>query len=122
MADFEIQWTRPVSTTYKQEIYLRLRYTSEWSLIAELEGSVFYYTITGLLDNKIYEYKIKTYCLTSGPGETAVKSFIKINCPTFTTNNITLKCDRTFDYSFLALGQDIDAYDIVLLNLSLIHI
>ena len=116
MADFEIKWTPPVSTTYKQEIYLRLRYTSEYSLIAELEGSVFYYTITGLLDNKIYEYKIKTYCLTSGPGETAVKSFIKINCPTFTTNNITLKCNRTFDYSFLALGQDIDAYDIVLLN------
>jgi len=116
MADFEIQWTKPVSTIYKQEIYLRLRYTSEYSLIAELEGDVFYYTITGLLDNKIYEYKIKTYCLTSGPGETAVKSFIKINCPTFTTSNITLKCDRTFDYSFLALGKDINSYDIVLLN------
>lgn len=116
MADFEIQWTQPVSTTYKQEIYLRLRYTSEWSLISEVEGDVFYYTITGLLENKIYEYKIKTYCLGSTPGESVVKSFIKINCPTFTTSNITLKCDRTFDYTFLALGQDIDAYDVVLLN------
>lgn len=116
MADFEIQWTKPVSTIYKQELYLRLRYTSEWSLITELEGEVFFYTATGLLDNKIYEYKIKSYCLTSGPGESVAKSFIKINCPTFTTSNITLKCDRTFDYSFLALGQDIDAYDVVLLN------
>ena len=116
MADFEIKWTKPGSTIYKQEIYLRLRYTSEYSLIAEVEGDVFFYTATGLLDNKIYEYKIKSYCLTSGPGESVVQSFIKINCPTFTTSNITLKCNRTFDYSFLALGQDIDAYDIVLLN------
>lgn len=109
-----LNWT-PVggANSTGQSVQYRLKGAGTWTTHSSVGAAVTTATITGLLDNEVYEFQIVNNCTTGGPTPSATIENVKLTCPTVTTSNLTY---NSIDYSFSALGGDVDTYDVQLLN------
>jgi len=112
MASFTVTWSSG-GGVYKQELFLKPKYSGSWSMVASLNGTVNTYTLQGLQENIIYLFKVKSYCNTGTPSELSPIEFIKFSCPTLTA---TGACGGVINFSFPQSGGDVDLYDVVLYN------
>jgi len=113
MANFSLTWS-VAAGTYQQELYLKPKYSGSWNLIATLDGSTTTYSVVGVADNKIQQFKIKGFCTDGFPKDSAVIEFASLTCPSPVT--VTTACDGIVNYSFAQVGGDVNNYDIQLLS------
>ena len=85
---------------------------SNWTTANTLAANTTSAGITGLTQNKIYNFQIVNNCPFGGPSPSTVFKTIELTCPTVnltsTSNSIT--------YSFVSQGGDIDTYTIDLFD------
>jgi len=111
MANFLVTWSVGPGIT-SQDIYLRLKHGGTYSKIATVGGTVTSYNVNGLLDNRIYQFKIVTKC-AQGDTESLPYELVNLTCPDPVTTSSS--CSG-LGYSFSELGGDVNQYDIVLYN------
>lgn len=113
MANFDLSWTVSAGT-YAQELYLKQKYASgQYNLVGSFDGTVNSYNLDGLVDDKIYQYKLKSFCYDGIPKETAPAELIGFTCPQVSALPV---CNGVINYSFAHIGGDVDEYDVVLYN------
>lgn len=106
-----LTWTAGGGAT-TQTVQYKLASASSWTTHETVAGNIATSNITGLEDNKIYDFKIITNCAGGTPtGSTPVQQ-IKITCPSVSTT----PSDTTIAYSFAELGGSITAYSVKLFN------
>lgn len=110
MANFTLTWDVQPGA-YQQDLFLKPKYSGSFNLIATFDGEVESFQLNGLADNTIYQYKLRSFCDSGLPKETAVFEIIGITCPVVT---LTPLCNGVINYSFPHLGGDIDEYEVVL--------
>jgi hypothetical protein len=113
MANFSLTWN-VAAGTYQQELYYKPKYSGSWNLLATLDGATTTYSLTGIPDNKIQQFKITAFCTDGFPKDSAVIEFASLTCPSVVT--VTPACGGTVNYSFAQVGGDVNNYDIQLLS------
>lgn len=109
MANFDLYWNpaNPYSADPQQHVEYKKRTDLSYTVAATLPNFKDHYTVTGLQDNTIYDFRISCDC-----GDTTnysmVTSFISFTCPALTTN----RSDNTMIYSFTPVN--IDSYKVIL--------
>ena len=107
-----LNWT-PGAGSSTQDVDYKLNSAGSWtSAVTGLLAATTTYTINGLLDNLIYNFRIITNCSGGTPAASSTVSQINIICPTVTTT----ATDTTVTYSFPPIGGDVTAYTVALLN------
>lgn len=107
-----LNWT-PGAGSSTQDVEYKLNTAGTWTTaVTGLLPATTTYTINGLLDNRIYNFRILTNCAGGSPAYSAPISQINIICPTVTTT-VT---DTSVSYSFSPIGGDITAYTVDLLD------
>lgn len=87
--------------------------TSTPSIASSCSGGNCTYTITGLQDNKFYNFRIITDCAVGDDSTSAVITNISITCPTLTVT----ASSASVSYSFTsASGTDVTSYLVQLLK------
>lgn len=97
-----------------QDVQYKLATASTWTTHANVAGNVTSSTITGLQDNRIYDFRVITNCAGGTPTPSAATQQIKIICPTVTTT----PSDTSIAYSFPELGGSITSYTAFLFDSS----
>lgn len=69
-------------------------------------------TVTGLLDNVIYDFRIVNLCSDGGPTNSPVDTKVLITCPSVTYTDLP----TSIAYQFSHLGGDVTKYVVELLN------
>lgn len=77
-----------------------------WTTATTLPSGSTSYAITGLNQNKIYNFQIINNCPSGGPSPSTVFSTIEFTCPTV---NLTFD-SSSISYSFVGVNGDIDTY------------
>ena len=109
-----LNWT-PGAGSSTQDVEYKLNTAGTWTTaVTGLLPATSTYTINGLLDNRIYNFRIATNCVGGSPAYSAPISQINIICPTVTTT-VT---DTSASYSFNPIGGDVTAYTVDLMDSS----
>lgn len=107
-----LNWT-PGAGSSTQDVDYKLNAAGTWtSAVTGLLPATTTYTINGLLDNKIYNFRVVTNCVGGTPASSSTISQINIICPAVTTT-VT---DTSASYSFSPIGGDVTAYTVDLLD------
>lgn len=114
MASAVINWTPGGGgNVQSQQIQYRMAGTTSWtSAVTGLGPTVNTYTVTGLSDNTIYEFRVVSICSIGGPIYSSILTDIKWYCPVITLT----PTHNTITYSFSNLGGSISGYTVELLN------
>lgn len=95
-----------------QDVQYRLAGASTWTTHANVAGNVTSATITGLQDNRIYDFRVITNCAGGTPSPSTATQQINIICPSVSTTPST----TSIGYSFPELGGSITAYTVKLFD------
>lgn len=114
MAQALITWT-PGSSTGNQKIYYKLSGAGTYTLFATVAANVSTVTVTNLLENTIYDFKVENDCGTGDVGSDS-DADIFITCPAVDL----YPSSTTIDFSFLdtATATSVSSYTVDLLNAS----
>lgn len=111
MASATLTWNAPGGTnSTNQTVKYRLFGASSWTAFSVVSPSTNTATITGLLDNKIYEFQVDNMCTVGGPSSSSIDRKIKIICPNITPT----PSYNSVSYSFTHVGGDVTKYDVSL--------
>lgn len=113
MASATLIWTPGGgANSLSQEIQYKVHTDSSPTTAAMVGAAVNTYTITGLLDNVIYDYWIVDHCAVGGPTPGQPSQAINLTCPA-----VTLNPDwNLIQYSFADLGGSVSGYNIFLFD------
>lgn len=115
MAQCVLTWTPGAGTnSLNQLIQYKLDTGTTWIDFNTVGPTVATATITGILDNRIYDFRIIDNCSAGGPTASQIIKGVKLLCPTITP---TVGYD-TLQYSFTHGGGDISKHVVELLNAS----
>ena len=115
MAQCILEWTPGAGTnTLNQTIQYKLTGSTTWITFNTVGPTVYTALITGIQDNKVYDFRIIDNCSTGGPTASAVIKGIKFICPTVTLS----PSFDTAQFDFLHAGGDVNKYLVELLNTS----
>ena len=95
-----------------QDVQYKLSTASTWTTHENVAGNVTTSSITGLLDNRIYDFRVITNCPGGTPTPSVATQQIKITCPVVSTT----PSDTSITYSFTELGGSITAYTVKLFD------
>lgn len=114
MAQVQLNWSLAAvgAPSTGQQVQYRLKGDTDWTTAATVAASVTTYTVTPLLDNELYEFRIVNVCSIGGPTPSGVIEKIKISCPAVTVG----KTYERVTYSFASLDADIVDYLVILRN------
>jgi hypothetical protein len=101
-------------TSQNQDVQYKAASSTTWITYANVGATVSSASITGLIDNTIYDFRVVNNCTYSGPTPAMATQNAKITCPAVT---IFPGYDHV-DYSFVHLGADISKYVVDLLDAS----
>lgn len=106
-----LTWSIGAGAT-SQNVQYKLSTSSTWLTFSTVGGSATTETITGLDSNKLYDFRIVTYCSGGTPAPSTPIQKINILCPTVTMTST----DVTVSYSFPEIGGDVSSYVVKLYN------
>lgn len=95
-----------------QDVQYKLATNSTWITQDTVAGNATTYTINGLPDNLIHDFRIVTNCAGGSPAPSAVTQQVNLICPAVTTT-VT---DTTVAYSFTNVGGSTTGYTVHLLD------
>ena len=95
-----------------QDVQYKLATASTWTTHENVAGNVTTSSIAGLLDNRIYDFRVITNCAGGTPTASTPTQQIKILCPTVTAT----PSNTTIAYSFPELGGSVTAYTVKLFD------
>lgn len=96
-----------------QQVEYRVLSTQSWTLHSTVAPNITTASITGLDNNKIYEFRIVTNCNIGADGYSNIGEKIEITCPVVTVTDVS---PTTVQVQFTHLGGSISQYDVDLLN------
>lgn len=95
-----------------QTVQYKLSTVSNWTTATTTNIGVTNAGITGLNQNRLYNFQVINNCTSGGPSPSTPFSAIELTCPTVnltsTSNSVT--------YSFVSLGGDINTYTVTLFD------
>lgn len=108
-----LTWNAPGgANSINQTIQYKKLTDSTWTVFATVSAATASSTITGLLDNVIYQFEVVNNCSVGGPSTSAPDVKIKIVCPAVsqssTYNSVT--------FNFTHVGGDVSKYTMELMN------
>lgn len=106
-----LTWTTGAGAS-TQDVQYKLSSASTWTTHANVAGGVTTSSITGLLDNRIYDFRVITNCAGGTPTPSVATQQIKITCPVVTPT----PSDTSITYSFPELGGSVTAYTVKLFD------
>lgn len=106
-----LTWTTGGGAT-SQDVQYKLSTASTWTTHANVAGNVTTSAITGLQDNRIYDFRVITNCSGGTPTASTSTQQCKITCPTVSTS----PSDTSIGYSFTENGGSITAYTVKLFD------
>jgi hypothetical protein len=106
-----LTWTAGGGAT-SQDVQYKLSTATTWTTHENVAGNITTSNIAGLLDNRIYDFRVITNCAGGTPNGSAPTQQIKITCPSVSTS----PSDLSIGYSFPELGGSITAYTVKLFN------
>lgn len=111
MAQASLTWT-PASgnTSTGQQVQYRVKGDPTYTIFSTLGIAASTETVTGLLPNKIYEFRILNVCNVGGPTPSSIRENILLTCPIVTV----AKDYSSITASFPDLGGDITSYEVFL--------
>lgn len=95
-----------------QDVQYKLSTSPTWINHENVAGNITTSSITGLLDNHIYDFRVITNCAGGTPTPSVATQQIKLTCPSVSTT----PSDVSIGYSFTELGGSITAYTVKLFN------
>lgn len=90
----------------------KLASVSNWSTDTSVPVGTITAGVTGLNQNRIYNFQVINNCSFGGPSPSTPFNVIELTCPTV---NLT-STSNSVSYSFVSLGGDIDSYTIALFD------
>lgn len=102
-----ISWT-PITGVTSQTVQYKLAAVSEWTTFGYVPLGSTSVKLTGLIDNKIYDFRVLTSCPEGADTPSVFTSNIGITCPTLTLTT----SGSSISYSFSSLGGDVTGYTI----------
>jgi hypothetical protein len=107
MASFDLSWTPAGSLiSVSQQVQYKAAASSTWLVAATLSATANSYTVEGLEDNTIYDFRIVTDCAFGGPTPSASYQIIDFVCP-----HLTITPDyESVSFSFIHSGGSVDSY------------
>lgn len=113
MANFNITWNPAQNeSSVSQNVEYKKSTDSSWILYSNVGPETNIASITGLLDNVIYNFRISNVCSYGGPTASSTYSNIKITCPTITFTETV----DSITYSFNHGGGSLTGFIIELLE------
>lgn len=114
MASFDLSWTPAGgANSTGQQVQYKDADSSTWLVASSLDSSEDTYTVSGLLDNVIYDFRIVNLCAFGGPTPGAVFQIVNIICPTVSRT----PTHNTVSFSFPhPTGTDLTEYRVDLMN------
>ena len=106
-----INWSSGAGSN-TQDIQYKLSSASTWITQGSVSGVTVTYTISGLSDNVLYDFRVVSNCSSGTSVNSVSLSQINILCPTVTASTTT----STVVYSFPAIGGSVSSYTVDLLN------
>ena len=113
MAQAVLNWTPAGGTNSTgQKVEYKKYNDSTWIEAASVGASISTYTISSLLDNTIYDFRVINICQVGGPTPATMDQKIRFVCPTVTLTPTY----NQIGYSFTHVGAGITKYVIELLD------
>lgn len=113
MASFILNWTPAGGlNSTGQEVQGKVSTTSTWSTITTLSASASTYTVTGFMDNTIYDFRVVNLCSFGGPTTGTNFQTVKLTCPTVTVTPTY----NSVGFNFWDLEASVTEYRVDLLN------
>lgn len=114
MASFDLSWAPAGGTNSSgQQVQYKAASSGTWLVAATLGASASTYTVTGLDDNVIYDFRIANLCAYGGPTLGTSFQIIDIVCPTVSRT----PTHNTVAFSFShPTGTDLTEYRVDLMN------
>lgn len=94
------------SNNSNQTVQYKFSTASGWTTATSLSPVTTSYNITGLNQNRLYNFQIINNCATGGPSPSTPVTSIEFTCPTVTLTSTS----NNVGFSFVNLGGDIDTY------------
>lgn len=95
-----------------QDVQYKLSSSAAWITQGSVTGTVVTYTINGLSDNLLYDFRVVSNCTGGTAVNSSLLQQINILCPSVTATTTA----STVAYSFAAVGGSVSAYTVELLN------
>lgn len=92
MASANLTWTAPSPLTNVSSVTVKYRTygSGTWlTAAAGLPGSTNSYTVTGLQDNRVYEFQVTTICSSGGPTDSGIDEDVVFVCLPLTVTGTT---------------------------------
>lgn len=113
MAQTTLSWVPAGGVnSLSQAVQYRKKGDTAWTTFSTETPSISSKTVTGLLDNQLYEFRVLNHCAVGGDISSGMMEGVKFTCPTVTYT----KTYESITVSFSHLGGSIDAYDVKLYN------
>ena len=106
-----LNWTVGVGAT-SQNVQYKKSTDAVWVTFSTVAGNATTETVTGLVDNYIYDLRIVTNCASGSPAPSQTIQKINFTCPAVTTT----KTSASISYSFSDAGASITSYQVKLFN------
>lgn len=106
-----LTWTTGAGAS-TQDVQYKLSSATTWTTHENVAGNITTSSITGLLDNRIYDFRVITNCAGGTPTPSVATQQIKITCPVVSTT----PSDTSIAYSFPELGGSVTAYTVKLFD------
>lgn len=106
-----LTWTTGAGAA-SQDVQYKLSTATTWTTHENVAGNITTSNIAGLLDNRIYDFRVITNCAGGTPTPSVTTQQIKITCPVVSTT----PSDVSIGYSFPELGGSVTAYTVKLFN------
>lgn len=104
-----LNWTVGAGAT-SQNVQYKLATDSTWTTFSTVGGAVTTETVTGLMDNLIYDFRVVTICSGGSPAGSSSVQKINFICPSVGLTS----SDTSVSYSFLELGGSVTGYTVKL--------
>jgi hypothetical protein len=113
MASFILNWTPAGGlNSTGQQVQCKLSTASTWSNLTTLSASASTYTVTSLVDNTIYDFRVVNLCSFGGPTSGTSFQTVNLTCPTVTVTPTY----NSVSFNFWDLEASVTEYRIDLLN------
>jgi hypothetical protein len=113
MGSFLLNWTPAGGlNSTGQQVQYKVSTDSTWTTVTTLSASASTYTVLGLVDNTIYDFRVVNLCSFGGPTSGTNFQTINLTCPTVTVTPTY----NSVSFSFPNLGASVTEYRVDLLN------